>query len=127
MKSSSPSSYYPLIVLQPPWLRHAPRADQSLALGEPGVPQGVWVTSVELQEFLQTPYRKVVVCLLHPVLPVWVVEPFDEVQNAAPFLGAPKDLVNIVLLALFDVIGLSEYFRGVWWRSLFTEPIGFEQ
>ena len=112
MKSSSPSSYYPLIVLQPPWLRHAPRADQSLALGEPGVPQGVWVTSVELQEFLQTPYRKVVVCLLHPVLPVWVVEPFDEVQNAAPFLGAPKDLVNIVLLVCSMSLASRSTFEG---------------
>jgi len=110
MKSFSPLSYYPLIVLQPLRLCYAPRADQSLALGEPVVPRGVWVLPVKLTEFLQTSYRKVVVWLLRPVLPVWVVEPFDEVQDAAPLLGAPKDLINIVLLILFDVVGLSEYF-----------------
>jgi len=104
-----------------------PGADQSLALGEPVVPRSVWVLSVKLPEFLQTSYREVVVWLLCSVLPVWVVEPSDEVQDAAPFLGAPKDLVNVVLLALFDVVGLAEYLRGVWWRTVFTELIGFEQ
>jgi len=126
MKSSSPSSHYPQIVLQPLRLQNAPGADQSLALGEPVVPRRVWVPSVKLPKFLQAPYRKVIVWLFRPVLPVRVVEPFDEVQDAAPFLGAPKDLVNIVLLALFDVVGFSEDFRGVGWHLVFTGSVGFE-
>jgi len=108
MKSSSPSSYYPPIVLQPLRLRHAPRTDRSLALGEPVVPRRVWIPSVKLSKFLQAAYRKVIVWFFCPVLPVWVVEPFDKVQDAAPFPGASKDLVNIVFLALFDIVGLSE-------------------
>ena len=108
MKSSSPPSHYPLIVLQPLRLCHAPGADQSLALGEPVVPRSVWVLPVKLPEFLQTSYRKVIIWFFRLVLSVRVVEPFDEVQDAAPFPGAPKDLINIVFLALFDIIGLSE-------------------
>jgi len=64
---------------------------------------------VKLLKFLQTAYRKVVVWLFRPVFLVGVIKPFDEVQDAAPFLGALKNLVNIVLLALLDVVGLSEY------------------
>jgi len=56
MKSSSPSSYYPPIVLQPLRLRHAPGADRSLALGEPVVPRRVWISSVKLSEFLLAAY-----------------------------------------------------------------------
>jgi len=56
MKSSFTSPYYPLIVLRPPRLRHAPGAYQSLALGELVVTRGIWVSSVEFLEFLQTPY-----------------------------------------------------------------------
>ena len=85
-----------------------PGADQSLALGELVVSRSVWVLPVKLPEFLQTSYRKVIIWFFRPVLPVRVVEPFDEVQNTAPFPGAPKDLVNIVFLALFDIAGLSE-------------------
>jgi len=126
MKSSSPSSYYPPIVLQPLRLRLAPGADRSLALGELVVPRHIWISLVKLSEFLQAAYRKVIVWFFCPVLPVWVVEPFDEVQDAAPFPGAPKDLVNIVFLTLFDIVGLSEDLRGVRWRLVFTGSIGFE-
>jgi len=79
MKSSSPSSYYPPTVLQPRWLRYMPGAGRSLALGEPVVPQRIWVPSVKLPKFLQTAYRKVIVWFFHPVLSFQVVEPFDEV------------------------------------------------
>jgi len=89
MKSSSPSSYYPPTVLQPPRLRYAPGAGRSLALGEPVVPRRVWILSVKLLKFLQAAYRKAIVRFFRPVLPVWVVEPFDEVQDAVPFPGAP--------------------------------------
>jgi len=58
--------------------------------------------------------------------PSWVVEPFDEVQEAASFPGAPNDLVNIVFLALFDVVSLSEDLGGVWWRLVFAGSVGFE-
>jgi len=126
MKSFSPSSYYSPIMLQPLRLRHAPGADRSLALGEPVVPRRVWISSVKLSEFLQVAYRKVIVWFFCPVLPVQLVEPFDEVQDVASFHGARKDLVNIVLLALFDIVGLSEDFRGVWRRPVFTGTIGFE-
>jgi len=126
MKSSSPSSYYPPIVLQPLRLRYAPGADQSLALGEPVVPRRIWIPSVKLSQFLQAAYRKVIVWFFCPVLPVRVVEPFDEVQDAAPFPGAPKDLVNIVFLTLFDIVSLSENLRGVWWRSVFAGSAWFQ-
>ena len=63
---------------------------------------------MKLSKFLQTTYRKVVVWFFRPVLPVHAVEPFDKLLDAAPILGAPKYLVNIVLLALLDVVGLSE-------------------
>ena len=126
MKSSSPSSYYPPIVLQPLQLRHVPGADRSLALGEPVVPRHIWIPLVKLSEFLQAAYRKVIIWFFRPVLPVWVVEPFDEVQDAAPFPGAPKDRINIVFLALFDIVGLSEDLRGVRWCSVFDGSIGFE-
>jgi len=107
MKSSSPSSYYPTVVLQPLRLRHAPGADWSLALCEPVIPRRVWIPSVKLSEFLQAVYRKVIVWFFGPVLQVRAVEPFDEVQDVAPFPGTPKDLVNIVFLAVFDIVGLS--------------------
>jgi len=61
-----------------------------------------------------------------PVLPVRVVEPFDEVQDAAPFPGAPQNLVNIVFLALFNIVSLSEKLRGVRECSVFAGSIGFE-
>lgn len=108
MKSSSPSSHYALIVLQPLRLRYAPGAGWSLALGEPVVLRSVRVSSVKLPEYLQTSYRKVVVWLLSRVLTGRVVEPLDKVQNAASLLVASKDLVKIVFLALFDVVGLWE-------------------
>jgi len=126
MKSSSPPSNYPPIVLQPLRLRHAPGADRSLALGEPVVPWRVWISSVKLSEFLQAAYRKVIVWFFCPVLLVWVVEPFDKVQNAAPFPGALQDLVNIVFLALYDIVGLSEDLRGLRRHSVFAGSIGFE-
>jgi len=81
---------------------------------------------VKLSKFLQAAYRKVVVWFFRPVLPVWVVEPFDEVQDAAPFPGAPKDLVNIVLLALFDIVGFSEYLRGVRRCPVLVGSVGFK-
>ena len=126
MKSFSPSSYYPLIVLQPPRLRHAPRADQRLALSEPVVSQRIWIMSVKLSELRQAAYRKVIVWFFSAVLTVRVVEPFDEVPDAAPFPGAPKDLITIVFHALFDIVGLSEDLRGVRRHSVFTGSIGFE-
>ena len=126
MKSSSPSSYYPPTVLQPHRLRYAPGAGRSLALGEPVVPRRVWIPSVKLSKFLQAAYRKVIVWFLCPVLLVWVVEPFDEVQDAAPFPGAPKDLVNVVFLALFDVVGLPEDLRGVRRCPVFAGSVGFK-
>jgi len=89
-------------MLRPRRLRYAPGAGRSLALGEPVVPWHIWVLLVKLSKFLQTAYRKVVIWLFRPVLPVRVVEPFNEVQDVAPLLGAPKDLVNIIFLALFD-------------------------
>jgi len=125
MKSSSPSFYYPPIVLQPLWLRYVPRADRSLALGEPVVPRRVWIPSVRLSKLLQATYRKVTVWFFHPVLSFWVVELLDKVQDDAPFPGAPKDLVNIVFLALFNVVGLSEYLRGVRRCPVFAGSIGF--
>jgi len=103
-----------------------PGADRSLALGEPVVPRCVWILSVKLSEFLQAAYRKVIVWFFCPVLPVWVVELFDEVQDVVPFPGAPKDLVNIVFLTLFDIVGLLEDLRGVRRRSVFAGSIGFE-
>jgi len=81
---------------------------------------------VKLSEFLQAAYRKVIVWFFGPVLLVWVVLPFDMVQDAAPFPGAPKDLVNIVFLTLFDIVGLSEDLHGVRRRSVFAGSIGFE-
>jgi len=126
MKSSSPSSYYPLTVLQPHRLRYVPVAGWSLALGEPGVPRRVCVLSVKLLKFLQTVYQKVVIWFFRPVLLVWVVEPLDEVQDTAPFPSAPRDLVNIVLLALFDIVGLSEDLLGVQQCSVFAGSIRFE-
>ena len=86
-----------------------PGAGRSLALGEPVVPQHVWVPPVKLSEFLRTAYRiEVVVWLFGPVLSVRVVKPLHQVQDVAPFLRAPKGLVNIVFLTLFDIVGLSE-------------------
>jgi len=41
-----------------------------------------------------------------------------------PFPGAPKDLVNIVFLAMFDIVGLSEDLQGVRWCSVFAGSIG---
>ena len=61
------------------------------------------------------------------MLLIWVVERFDEVQNTAPFLGAPKDLVNIIFLALFDIVGLSENLRGVRRCSVFAGLVGLKQ
>ena len=75
---------------------------------------------------LQAAYRKVIVWFFCPVLPVRVVEPFDKVQDTAPFPGAPKDLVNIVFLALLDVVGLSDDLRGVRQCSVFAGLIMFE-
>jgi len=63
---------------------------------------------VKLPEFLPTSYRKVIVWFFRPVLPVLLVEPFDEVQDAAPFPGAPKDLINVVFLSLFDIVVLLQ-------------------
>jgi len=60
---------------------------------------------MKLLEFLPTTYSEVVLWLLCPVFLFRIVKPLDEVQNAAPFPGTPKDLFNIVFLALFDVIG----------------------
>jgi hypothetical protein len=51
--------------------------------------------------------------LFGPIPSVGKVDPFDEIQNAASLLGAAKDLVNVVFLAVFDVIGLSENLGGV--------------
>ena len=81
---------------------------------------------MKLSEFLQATYRKVIVWFFCPVPSVQVVEPFDEVQDAAPFPGAPKDLVNIIFLALFDIVSLSEDLRGVRRRSVFTGLIWFD-
>jgi len=127
MKSSSPSSYYPPIVLQPLRLRNVPGADRSLALGELVVPRRVWIPSVKLSKFLQAAYRKVIVWLFCPVPSVWVVKPLDEVQDAAPFLGAPKDLINVIFLALLDVVSLSENLRGVRRGSVFAGSVRFEK
>jgi hypothetical protein len=58
---------------------------------------------------------------------VRIVEPFDEIQDVAPLLGASKDLVNIVFLALFDVVGLSKNFGGVDRSVNVASSVGFQQ
>ena len=113
-------------MLLPLQLQHAPGADRSLALGELVVSQRVWISLVKLSEFLQATYQKVIVWFFGPVLSVWLVEPFDEVQDAAPFPGAPKDLVNIVFLALFDIVSLLQDLHGVQRCLVFAGSIGFE-
>jgi len=81
---------------------------------------------VKLSKFLQTAYQKVVVWFFGPVLSVWVVEPLDEVHDVAPFLGASKDFVNIVFLALFDIVGLSEDLHRIRRDPVFTSSIGLK-
>jgi len=85
---------------------------------------------MKLPEFLQTAYRKVIEWLLCPVLALQIVKPSDQVEN--PFVVSPATLdrghnfLHIVLLALFNVVYLSEYLRGVRCCSVFTGSVGFE-
>ena len=66
---------------------------------------------MKLPEFLQTPYRKVVVWLFRPVFTFRIVEPFDEVENSFVISAATLDrghnFIDIVFLRLLDVIGIA--------------------
>ena len=73
--------------------------------GEPVVTVGGWVPLVEFSELVQAAQGEVVKRLFGPVLMVRIVEPSDEVEDVASFLDAAHNLVNVVLLALFDVVG----------------------
>jgi hypothetical protein len=108
--------------------RENPRMGKnSLDIGESVVPRHVWIPSVKLSELLQTVYWKIVEKLFSPILLVRIVEPFDKIQDVAPFLAVSKDLVNIVFLALFDVVGLSKNFGGVNGSAKVALSVGFQQ
>jgi len=63
---------------------------------------------MKLLEFLETANRKVVEWLFHPVFPLRIVEPFDEVENSLsvspPSFDRGHDFVNIIFLALLKVL-----------------------
>ena len=84
-----------------------PQVPDSHLDGEPVVAGGGWVPFVKFAEFVQASWGEVVEGLFCPVLSVWIVEPLNEVEDAVSFLGAAHDLIDIVLLALLDVVGFS--------------------
>jgi len=101
----------------------------SLGIGQSVVPRSVWISVVELLEFLQTTYRKVVEGLFRPVFAFRIVEPSDEVENS--FISPAAfdrglDFFDIVFFRLFDVIRFPEYLRWVRWCSVLTGSVGFE-
>jgi len=98
-----------------------------LDLGDPVVSWRVWVLSVKLSELLQTAYRKVVEWLFRPVLSVWIVEPFHEVHDVAPVFGVAHDLIDIVFLALLDIVCLPKHLGWVGGCSVFADSVGLEQ
>ena len=73
-----------------------PQIPDSLLDGELVVTGGCWVPFVKFAEFVPASWGEVVEGLFGPVLSVWVVEPSDEVEDAASFLGAAHDLVDVV-------------------------------
>jgi len=75
-----------------------------LDLGDPVVPWCIRVFPVKFSEFFQTTCRKVVEWLFHPVSLVRIVEPFHEIHDLASSFGAAYDLVDVVFLALLDIV-----------------------
>ena len=66
---------------------------------------------VKFTEFVQAAQGEVVEGLFGPVLSVRVVKPSNDVEDTVPFPGAAHNLVDIVLLALLDIVGFVQDFR----------------
>jgi len=81
--------------------------------GEPVVAWGGRVPLLKFAKFAQAASGEVVEGLFGPVFLVQVVKPSNEVEDVAPFFGAAHNLVDIVLLALLDIVGFVQDFRGV--------------
>jgi len=98
-----------------------------LNVGDSVVPWCVWVSSVKFSEFFQASCRKVVERLLYPVPSVRVVVPFYEVHDTAPSFGAAYDLVDVVLLALLDIVCFLKHLRWVGRYPVLAGSVGLQQ
>jgi hypothetical protein len=74
---------------------------------------GGWVFEMTLPKFLQSAGRKIVEGLFRPISSVGVIEPSDQVEDAAPSLDAAHNLVDIIFLGLLYVVGFPENFGGI--------------
>jgi len=111
-------------VLGPPFHYRGAECSFFLDLGDPVIPWRVRVFPVEFSEYFQTAYRKVVEWLFRPVPLVRIVEPFHEVHDAAPSFGAAYDLVDVVFLALLDVVCFPKHLGWVRACSVFADSVG---
>jgi len=123
--------------MDPQWPRNVPRSDHAFgdrvttelvrvtsSLYEMIVFWCLWISPMEFTELFQSSFQEVVKGFLRPILPFWVVQPFDEVEY--PFVIFPTafdrrhNFFHIVFLALLDVVRFPEYLRWVRWHSMCT-------
>ena len=95
--------------------------------GELVVTWGGRVPLVKFAKFAQAAWGEVVKELFGPVFLVQVVKPSNEVEDVAPFFSAAHNLVDIVLLALLDIVGFVQDFTGVRWSSEVAGLVWFDE
>ena len=103
------------------------RVPDSHLISEPVVAWGGWVPFVEFAELVQTAQGEVVEGLFGPFLPVRVVEPFHEVEDAPALFDGAHHFLDVVLLALLDVICLAENLGWIRRFSVFGSSVGFDK
>jgi hypothetical protein len=98
-----------------------------LLFGKLIVAWSVWVPFVKFPEFVQSAQREVVEGFCHPVFLVPIVVPLHEVKDVPAAFDGAYHFLDVVFLALLDVVCLAENLCRVRRFLVFRSSSGFDE